>query len=535
MKKYLSLFLILSICLHSCQEKQDPASRYFKDKKVLILGNSITQAGHYVDYLSYILKKNYPEIETDIISIGLSSETLSCLTEPDHPFPRPCLKERLNRALSEVKPDVVFACYGMNDGIYHPQAEDRMLAFQSGINEMRNKVAALGAELVLISPPPFDQLPIRSRVVDKDAPEFGYKTPFEDYDQVLGEYANWLNSLEGEKLHVIDLHAEMNEAIVKKREKNSIFTYAQDGIHPNREGHLLMAQIISKALGLQTAKTDSVDEHAISSDKAFANISRNRDFWSSSWRNYIGYVRGDTVKSPSPRPLMVLMGGQSNMVGQGIPQAEESYPLYLSYFNYGQNGKGEIITDKFGPERSLKDELMSYKPVRHRQVFLLKYAIGGSSLLDWTPEYSKEKAKITGNERFGNMFETFFQYIDTIRKEYDPEIKALLWMQGERDARIPEAGKDYYVNFKKFIEEFRKRLGDENLPIIFARVNPPIERYPALEIVNEAQKRIANEMDAVYMIETEGLAKYKDEVHYNSEGQIELGKRFAVELLKHLE
>ena len=534
MKKYISLFLILSVLSLSCQEKPDPASRYFKDKKVLILGNSITQAGYYVDYLSFVLKKNYPDVETDIISIGLSSETVSCLTEPDHPFPRPCLKERLDRALDAVKPEVVFACYGMNDGIYHPQSEDRMEAFQSGINALRNKVAAIGAELVLISPPPFDKLPIKSRLVSKDAPEFGYKTPFEDYDQVLADYANWLNTLSGDRLHVIDLHAKMNEVIAKKREENSNFTFAQDGIHPNGEGHLLMANIIAQELDLHTEKSSNLSKDEIAMDQLFGEIAFSRDIRSSAWRNYVGYIRGDTIRSSSPRPLMILLGGQSNMVGQGISEPQESYPANIHYFNFGQNGKGEIISDKFGPEKSLADELAAYKPGLHRPKFLLKYAIGGSSLLDWAPEYSKEKAKITGNERFGNMFETFFQYIDSIREFHDPEIKALLWMQGERDARIPEAGRDYYVNFKKFIEEFRKRLGDENLPIIFARVNPPIERYPALEIVNEAQRRIAEEMEGVYMIETEGLAKYEDEVHYNSEGQIELGKRLAAELLKHL-
>ncbi|MEM6807261.1 MAG: sialate O-acetylesterase [Bacteroidota bacterium] len=534
MKKYLSLYLILSYCLLSCQEKPDPASRYFKDKKVLILGNSITQAGHYVDYLSYILQKNYPEMETDIISIGLSSETVSCLTESDHPFPRPCLKERFDRALDAVKPDVVFACYGMNDGIYHPQSEDRMKAFQSGINELRDKVAAINAELVLISPPPFDELPIRSRLVDKDAPEFGYKTPYKDYDQVLGEYANWLNTLEGEKLHVIDLHAGMNKAIAKKREKNSSFTFAKDGIHPNGEGHLLMAQIIAKGLGLRADKPSILDEHLIALDKEFSTMSSRREIRATAWRNYIGYIRGDRVKSNSPKPLMILMGGQSNMVGQGVYKGDEAFHVDVHYFNYGQNGTKKIITDKFGPELSLTEELVKYEGAMNRPKFLLKYAIGGSSLLDWAPEYSKEKAKITGNERFGNMFETFFQYIDSIKELHDPKIKALLWMQGERDARIPEAGKDYYINFKKFIEEFRKRLRDENLPIIFARVNPPIERYPALEIVNQAQRRIAEEMEAVYMIETDGLPKYKDGVHYNSKGQIELGKRFAEELLKHM-
>lgn len=535
MKNYVSLILILSVFLFSCQEKQDPIDRYFKDKKVLILGNSITQAGYYVDYLSYILEKNYPELETDIISIGLSSETVSCLTEPDHPFPRPCLKERLERALTEIQPDVVFACYGMNDGIYHPQSHDRMQAFQSGIQDLREKVAARGAELVLISPPPFDKLPIRSQLVAKDAAEFGYKTPFEDYDQVLGDYADYLNSLSGEKLQLIDLHSKMNERIAEKRKEKANFTYAQDGIHPSREGHLLMAQIIGESLGVNMDNTKGLKEADFSKDPLFLSIASKRDIRSVAWRKYVGYIRGDTVKSASPEPMLILMGGQSNMVGQGIYEAQESYPMDMHYLNYGMNGNGDIIVKKFGPEKSLIEEMSTQMPIHHQPVFFLKYAIGGSSLLDWAPEYSEEKAKITGNERFGNMFKTFFHYIDSIRNLHDPEVKALLWMQGERDARIPEAGKDYYVNFKKFIEEVRKRLGEEKLPIIFARVNPPIERYAALDIVNEAQRRIADEMEAVYMIETEGLAKNKDEVHYNTEGQLELGKRFAEELLKHLE
>ena len=40
-------------------------------------------------------------------------------------FPRPDLHERLDRALPKTKPDLVFACYGMNDGIYLPLDEAR--------------------------------------------------------------------------------------------------------------------------------------------------------------------------------------------------------------------------------------------------------------------------------------------------------------------------------------------------------------------------------------------------------------------------
>ena len=92
-------------------------------KKAVFLGDSITQAGGYITFTEYYLDKLYPQKNFDIYGLGLSSETVSGLSEKNHAggaFPRPCLFERLGRLLERVKPDVVFACYGINDGIYKP-------------------------------------------------------------------------------------------------------------------------------------------------------------------------------------------------------------------------------------------------------------------------------------------------------------------------------------------------------------------------------------------------------------------------------
>jgi len=48
--------------------------------RVLILGDSITAGGHYVSYAEYLLNRQFPEQTFDIISIGLSSETLRWLS-----------------------------------------------------------------------------------------------------------------------------------------------------------------------------------------------------------------------------------------------------------------------------------------------------------------------------------------------------------------------------------------------------------------------------------------------------------------------
>jgi hypothetical protein len=42
-----------------------------------------------------------------------------------------------------VKPEVVVACYGMNDGIYWPQSEQRMEAYRQGIGRLIVTVATM--------------------------------------------------------------------------------------------------------------------------------------------------------------------------------------------------------------------------------------------------------------------------------------------------------------------------------------------------------------------------------------------------------
>src|SRR5258706_9890367 len=91
--------------------------------RIVFLGDSITYSGQYIDYLESVLLARYPDQRYELLDLGLPSETVSGLSEPGHAggqFPRPCLFERLDRVLAKTKPDIVFACYGMNDGIYYP-------------------------------------------------------------------------------------------------------------------------------------------------------------------------------------------------------------------------------------------------------------------------------------------------------------------------------------------------------------------------------------------------------------------------------
>ncbi|MEM7373283.1 MAG: SGNH/GDSL hydrolase family protein [Bacteroidota bacterium] len=322
---------LLLIVLASCSPA-GPDSIYetephlLTNKRVLILGNSITQNGTYVSVMEYLLREAFPNEMIDIISIGLGSETVSCLTEPDHPYPRPCVQERLQRALDAIQPEVVLACYGMNDGIYHPQSEERMGAYQAGIMELLEATKQIQAQTILISPPVFDSLPIQSRTVDEDAAEFGYKHPYKGYDQVLGAYASWLNTLEIPDVQVVDLHTAMKAHIQQQRQQHPTFSLAGDGVHPTLEGHILMAQIILNSLGLSSETSKQELEEGL----LYKTIAHRRQLRSEGWLAFIGYIRGDSVQSGDPAPIEA----QAEELTYLIQQIQSSPPASKGSFGY---------------------------------------------------------------------------------------------------------------------------------------------------------------------------------------------------------
>ncbi len=122
MKAKFSLTLVCSLFLVTGVGNAADFGRY-QAKTVLFLGDSITHSGHYISFIETRLRQDNDNRIPEIINLGLPSETCSGLSEPDHPFPRPTVHERLDRALTKIKPDLVFACYGMNDGIYYPFSE----------------------------------------------------------------------------------------------------------------------------------------------------------------------------------------------------------------------------------------------------------------------------------------------------------------------------------------------------------------------------------------------------------------------------
>ena len=92
-------------------------------ERIVFFGDSITQAGGYIADVEVFLLTRFPGKTFTIFNHGISSETISGTSEADHHPRRPDAHRRFSRDVAAWKPDVVVACFGMNDGNYqHPRA-----------------------------------------------------------------------------------------------------------------------------------------------------------------------------------------------------------------------------------------------------------------------------------------------------------------------------------------------------------------------------------------------------------------------------
>lgn len=275
MKLLLPLFLLCPF-LHA-----STAVDALAGKRILFLGDSITQAGTYVSFTCYYLQRLHPEKEFDIYPLGLASETVSGLSEKGHAggrFPRPSLFERLDRVLTKVKPEVVFACYGINCGIYQPLDEKRFAAFKAGVYRLIKESKKAGVEQIyLITPPIYDATTKEGQF---------------NYDSVMTAYSAWEVSIEEEGVKVIDLHSAMRKARDARKE-----VFSRDRVHPGKEGHLLMATSILNGLGLDLPNEDVA---VIQKDPLFKKVDQLRSFRGKQWIKHTGYNREKLVK---PQPL----------------------------------------------------------------------------------------------------------------------------------------------------------------------------------------------------------------------------------------
>jgi lysophospholipase L1-like esterase len=249
--------------------------------RIVFLGNSITYSGQFISYVETYYRLKHPNSDLEWINVGLPSETVSGLSEPNHAggsFPRPDLHERLDRVFAQLNPDLVFVNYGINDGIYLPLDEERFQRYKDGINWLDAKITEIDAKAIFLTPPVYDS--------KKGAA----------YANVLDNYSDWLLSRRyTDDWEVIDIHWPMRKYLEDERVLDSAYFLAKDGVHPGETGHWLMAKQILLGLGeLEVKDFDDIHE-AIASfsngEEILSLIAKRQALLRDAWLTSTGHLR----------------------------------------------------------------------------------------------------------------------------------------------------------------------------------------------------------------------------------------------------
>jgi len=206
-------------------------------RRIAILGDSITYDGRWATLVESALRATPEFANAEIVNFGLPSETVSGLSEEGHAggaFPRPCLHERLGRILDAYEPDLVIACYGINDGIYLPPDATRLKAYQDGILKLKSAVEARHARMIFITAP----------LHNADKPS---QDPLR-YDAVLDQQAAWLLAHRADGWQVIDIRPDLKKDVTAAKTQNPVFVYSKDNMHPEDEGHHFIAEAVCTQL-----------------------------------------------------------------------------------------------------------------------------------------------------------------------------------------------------------------------------------------------------------------------------------------------
>ncbi len=216
---------------------------------------------------------------------------------------------------------------------------------------------------------------------------------------------------------------------------------------------------------------------------------------------------------------LYLLIGQSNMAGRGVVEEQDRKPI-----------PGIYALNKAGAWVPAADPLHWDKPdiagvgmgrsfaravKGSADVGLIPAAFGGTSLEQWKP----------GSDLFTEAVLRAKLAMKSGR------LRGILWHQGEAEITA-ELAKSYVPRFAAMIAALRKELAD--VPVVVGELGPFLEteKHPFAAELNRQLATIPAHVPNSAFVSAEGLKDKGDKLHFNAEGQRELGVRYAKAYLK---
>ena len=233
-------------------------------ERIVFLGDSITHGGKYVGYLQLFAALRHPGWNVRCINAGISGDTAGGGLG------------RVSWDVKVLKPDRVFAMFGMNDvgrdnyatttpdektQAARAKALDR---YAQNVCALADAIPAIGAQAVLVTPSPYDQYATRTNGQNLVACN----------DPGLAACAAAVREAAAARnLGVAELHRPLTEIL---QEHPDLGLGGPDRVHPREEGHLLMAALVLESMHVPAlVARASVDAQTFKAEKIRAGLTEN--------------------------------------------------------------------------------------------------------------------------------------------------------------------------------------------------------------------------------------------------------------------
>lgn len=243
----------------------------FKDgDRAVFVGNSITDGGHYHSYIWLYYMTRFPYMDLDVENAGIGGNTAADICN------------RLDGDVFSRKPTVLMLTFGMNDTGYveynqdgaEEYGEKRYKECKENFEKIEKRLLGLdGVHIVMVGGSPYDET---SKMKDN--------VPFKGKNAVMDRVVAFQEEAAREHgWDFVDFSKPMVEIAGRMQAEDPEFSLSMgDRIHPDNDGHMVMAYLFLKAQGFAGKKVADIEVDAASSkvvkqeNCTISGISRDR-------------------------------------------------------------------------------------------------------------------------------------------------------------------------------------------------------------------------------------------------------------------
>ena len=249
-------------------------------------------------------------------------------------------------------------------------------------------------------------------------------------------------------------------------------------------------------------------------------------------------VRADfNILAPHDSIGLFLLVGQSSMKGRGAVDMEPKTNKRILFFHPTEEawfvardplhatGTPEKLDPRdnagTGPELSFAKDIVGKGP--DAGIGLIPAARGGAAMNLYNE----------GRKLYTRSLDMTQEAIDQA-EDGKANVRAILWLQGESDSLRRETVDAYEEKLLSLVDRYRRDFNDSELPFLACTIGSFIhddevkrKRFPFTREINEILMALPNRAKHGLRDARDLKGHIGDHVHYNTESQVEIGKRFA--------